>query len=218
MSKFELVLDLIRSQSQTFEKYLHLLLKWNSKINLTAITDPDRINELHFLDSLAPLPLLDQKLESAGQNVSRETFLPVSVLDIGAGAGFPGLPLKIVRRDIALTLIDAVKKKCDFMKEVVRQLHLKDVTIEHRRLTPEIKIGSFDLIISRAAFSLAELINLAIGQLKPEGLIVGMKTIDIEEELEVAKREALRFGLLIDQRIYELPGGIKRQLVVFRRG
>src|SRR3990167_11547905 len=88
-----------------FERYKDLLIKWNRKFNLTSLDRPDDIYELHFLDSIAASAVLPTDI------VSRET---ISILDIGAGAGFPGIPLKIIRPDLRMTLVDSVKKKCDF--------------------------------------------------------------------------------------------------------
>jgi 16S rRNA (guanine527-N7)-methyltransferase len=186
-----------------FDRYQLLLLKWNQKINLTAITDPSAIVEKHFLDSLSLLPALIQWLpDFFPANVSRETFSPevfesvrLSVLDIGSGAGFPGIPLKVVTPQLQLTLVDSVKKKCDFLKEVVRSLSLTQVKVRHETLKGQ-SIGAFDVIATRATFDLKAYLSLAVPNLKPGGIIIAMKGLEIEEEMgradEVLKANKLK--------------------------
>ncbi len=161
--------DLYETHRPEFAAYQALLLKWNEKINLTAITDPKEIEELHFLDSLAVVPHLENCK---------------TLLDIGAGAGLPGLAIKIVRPDLEVTLIDAVKKKCDFMKAVVRELKLSGVTVLHRHLESGESIGQFDAVVSRATFKLPQLIEFAQPNLKPDGILIAMKGFDVEKEAE----------------------------------
>lgn len=210
-------IDLYRQHQGEFERYQALLLKWNKKINLTAITDPEEILDKHFLDSLAILPELANRLT----NVSRETFstegLRISVLDIGCGAGFPGIPLKIVAPQIELTLVDSVKKKCDFLKEVVRGLGLESVQVHHQTLQGQ-SIGSYDLILTRATFDLKTYLGLAFPSLKPDGLIVAMKGKECAQELNDS--EALLKGLGLDPwevASYVLPlSKAHRQLLLTR--
>lgn len=162
-------LELYAAHRSEFEKYLELLLKWNQKINLTAITTPDEIRELHFIDSLFVIP----------QIVSRETLL-----DIGSGNGLPGLAIKIVCPEIKITLVESVKKKCDFMKEVVRSLQLTGVTVLHQTLKEGDSIALFDVVVSRAAFKMDRLTRLAVPNLKPDGVVIGMKGVNVEEEIK----------------------------------
>src|SRR5262249_27872914 len=125
-----MLVEIFQKHHAAFDRYQSLLLKWNDKINLTAITAPEEIVEKHFLDSLALIPALS--LWWPAQNVSRETFSEgLTLLDIGAGGGFPGLPLKIALPSLRVTLVDSVKKKCDFIKEVIRALGLSDVEVRH---------------------------------------------------------------------------------------
>ena len=162
-------LDLYESHRDQFERYLELLLKWNKKINLTSIIDPECVKELHFIDSLFLIPHI----------VSRETLL-----DIGSGNGLPGLAIKIVCPEIEVTLVESVKKKCDFMKEVVRSLQLKGVTVLHQTLKEGDSIALFDVVVSRATFKMDQLTRLAVPNLKPDGVVIGMKGVNVEEEIK----------------------------------
>lgn len=186
--------ELLSSHKEEFQRYSELLLRWNQKINLTAITDPHLIWEFHFLDSLFLIT----------QMVSRET-----VLDMGSGAGLPGLALKIVDPTLKITLIDSVKKKCDFMKEVVRTLSLKDVTVIHGRVTPEESIGQFDVVVSRAAFKMKDLIQMARPNLKSEGRLIAMKSGDVESEIQGIQGP-------IEKIEYTLPSSAQRKLLTVR--
>lgn len=180
-------------------------------MNLTAITDPAKIRERHFIDSLEPLPWI----------VSRETgSKPVSLLDIGAGAGFPGIPLKIAHPSLRLTLVDSIKKKCDFMKEVIRSLDLPLVEVIYERLDMERKSSlgqTFDVVISRAALKLPDFIRLSLPYLIPSGLGIAMKGEHSDQELKESQTllESLRLppASVVD---YVLPmTGLKRRLIMF---
>jgi 16S rRNA (guanine527-N7)-methyltransferase len=200
-----MLVELYQKHRKAFDCYQYLLLKWNKKINLTAITSAEEIIERHFLDSLALLPALHSWFPN--ENVSRETFFENrSLLDIGAGAGFPGLPLKIVMSSWQMLLVDSIKKKCDFMKETVRTLDLSGVDISHQTIQPNKPIGRFDLIVTRASFSLSELLKLGTPCLNPGGLLIAYKGLEIEEEIE--KAEALLKTLSLkpfEYYAYELP-------------
>lgn len=199
--------DLVRENKAAFDRYAELLIRWNQKINLTAITDPHQIDELHFADSLSVAAWL--------KNVSRETYpsgIPApKLLDVGTGAGFPGIPMKIVLPSLELTLVDSVRKKCDFLKELVRTLRLTGVRVIHDRLNGKKSLGQFDLVVSRAAFKLKELLVYAKPNLKPDGAVVAMKSMGIEDEIQEAQASNL------ESVTYELPvSGQKRQLVIVR--
>ena len=208
-------IEIYQEHKDLFDRYQSLLLKWNQKINLTAITDPEEMIEKHFVDSLSLVPLLLRWL-SLSENVSRETFSP-SLLDIGSGAGLPGLPLKIAFPNLRLTLVDAVKKKCDFLKEVIRSLSLKEAEVRHETLRGQ-SIGVFDVVVSRATFSLKEYLSLAVPQLKPQGIVVAMKGPEVESEVHEA-REALRsFHLKPFESVsFELPHSKSQRRILMTR-
>src|SRR5579859_1553946 len=112
-------LTLTRRQLRQFADYQALLLDWNQRFNLTTITAPGAIQSRHFVDSLSALPLLPGRA--------------ATLIDVGSGPGFPGLPLAIVRPDLSVTLVEATGKKCRFLEAVVEQLRLPDVAVVHAR-------------------------------------------------------------------------------------
>lgn len=193
-----------------FDRYQSLLLKWNEKINLTAITRPEEIQEKHFLDSLAPL----------AEIVSRETFgRGLRLLDIGAGAGFPGLPLKIVHSKLEVTLVDSIKKKCDFMKEVIRALGLTAIEVLHQTLKGKEDLGRpFDVVISRAAFKLPDFLSLALPHLVSSGRMMIMKSEDVVEEVKQAQPILKREQISLCSVPYTLShSGLQRQILILER-
>ncbi len=183
------------------------LLKWNAKVNLTAITAPEEVLEKHFLDSLAVLP----EMEGAG-----------TVLDVGAGAGFPGLPLKMSRPSLSVTLVDAVGKKVGYLKAVVASpgLGLTGTKAVHARAEgkPEAEgLPRADRVIARAFMDLPDWLKLAPAYLAPGGRVVAMLgKAQPEEELRARATEQ---GLVVvSARAYRLPfSGAERQVAVFAR-
>lgn len=166
-------IDLDEGKIEAFELYLKELLKWNRKVNLTAIRSEKGVLLKHFLDSLSVTPYLPER-----------SF----ILDIGAGAGFPGLPLKIVRPTVELTLIDSVRKKVDFQRQVIRILGLKGVRAIHGRVQEERILrdlgGRFDIILSRAFSDLQTFLALSLPFLKKAGTVIAMKGAVKDEEIK----------------------------------
>jgi 16S rRNA (guanine527-N7)-methyltransferase len=183
------------------------LLKWNAKVNLTAITAPGEVVEKHFLDSLAVLP----EVEGAG-----------TVLDVGAGAGFPGLPLKMARPALAVTLVDAVGKKVGYLKAVVVApgLGLTGTKAVHSRAEgkPEAEgLPRADRVIARAFMDLPDWLDLAPTYLAPGGHVVAMlgKALGEDELRAQAGKRGLR---LVSARAYRLPfSGAERQVAAFAK-
>jgi 16S rRNA (guanine527-N7)-methyltransferase len=184
-------------------RLMNELLKWNAKVNLTAITEPEEVLEKHFLDSLAVLP----EVEGAA-----------SLLDLGAGAGFPGIPLKLARPALTVTLVDAVGKKVGFLKAAIATLGLKDARGLHARAEghPEDEgIPRAELLIARAFMDLPDWLNLAPAYLLPGGRVVAMLGKAQPDE-ELHARAAERKLRLISARQYRLPfSGAARQVAVF---
>jgi len=173
-----LKITLSNKQIQDFEMYSEMLLEWNEKINLTAITDPVDISNKHFLDSIMPLNKL---------------MIPqgATVIDVGTGAGFPGVPIKIVRDDIELTLLDSLNKRINFLKEVSQTLHFKKCNCVHLRAEeggrkPGMR-EHFDVAVSRAVANLEVLSEYCLPYVKVGGIFVAFKSGDVEEELNGAK-------------------------------
>jgi 16S rRNA (guanine527-N7)-methyltransferase len=183
------------------------LLKWNAKVNLTAITAEGEVVEKHFLDSLAVLP----EVEGAG-----------SVLDVGAGAGFPGLPLKMARPSLAVTMVDAVGKKVGYLKAVIASpgLGLAGTKAVHSRAEgkPEAEgLPRADRVIARAFMDLPDWLDLAPAYLAPGGHVVAMlgKAVGEEELRAQAGKRGLK---VVSARAYRLPfSGAERQVASFAK-
>ena len=171
----QLGIELSDKQVNDFIEYSRLLLDWNEKINLTAITEDFEIATKHFLDSMSAL----------------ETgFVEGSVIDVGCGAGFPGLVLKIAKPDINLTLLDSLNKRINFLREVYNKLNISDVQFEHMRAEDGGRImrEKFDTVVSRAVANMTVLSELCIPFLKIGGRFLALKGPMAESELNDAKR------------------------------
>lgn len=169
--------SLTENQLKQFCKYAELLIEWNEKMNLTAITEPAEIVTKHFIDSLYGLKFLK----------GRKTLI-----DVGTGAGFPGLPLKITKPDIELTLLDSLNKRLTFLTEVKNQLDLDKTECVHSRAedgaTPTSSLReSFDVAVSRAVANLSCLCEYCLPYVKRGGVFLAYKGPDTEEEIENAQ-------------------------------
>ncbi|NLN14585.1 MAG: 16S rRNA (guanine(527)-N(7))-methyltransferase RsmG [Tissierellia bacterium] len=206
----KLGLELTDGQLNNFIKYKELLKEWNTKINITAITDDEEIDIKHFLDSLTPFTLDIFKGKQR-------------VIDIGTGGGFPGLPLKIVNPDLDITLLDSLNKRITFLKEVIHQLNLASIQAIHGRAEElgrkeEYREG-YDICISRAVASLDTLSEYCIPFVKVGGYFISMKGPDIDEELESAKN-AIKIlgGKVVDKKLIEIPeSDIVHSLIVIEK-
>ena len=170
---------------EAFELYLKELLKWNQKINLTAIRMEKGIVLKHFLDSLSVFPYLS--------NIS-------SLLDIGSGAGFPGIPLKIAKHSLEITLIDSVHKKVDFQRHILRMLGFKEVEAIHGRVQDKGILqrlaGRFGIVLSRAFSDFQTFLALSFPFLKEGGTVIAMKgEVDDKEMKLLLETEGTRYRL-----------------------
>ena len=185
-------------------RYAELLVEKNKVMNLTAITEPADIAALHFLDSVAMLPLVDLK----GKRVA----------DIGTGAGFPGMPLRIVEPSIRLTLLDSLNKRIDFLKEVCEELGLTDVECVHGR-AEEFAIDhreSYDIVTSRAVANLQMLSELCLPLVKVGGFFLSMKSVDSEQEVNGSKNAIKTLGGRIEKVVdYSIPGTEVQHRLIF---
>ncbi len=168
--------SLTEKQLEQFKTYAELLVEWNEKMNLTAITESEEIATKHFVDSLYGLKFLK----------GRKT-----VIDVGTGAGFPGLPLKIAKPDMELTLLDSLNKRLTFLTEVKNQLELDTIECIHSRAEDGAKAGSllresFDVAVSRAVANLSCLCEYCLPYVRTGGIFLAYKGPDTESELDNA--------------------------------
>lgn len=173
-------LGLDESRAETLERFAALLLKKNEVMNLTAITEPEAVAQLHLLDSAA----LTRFVDLSGK----------TVVDVGTGAGFPGMPLRILKDDFDLTLLDSLGKRVAWLEEVCGTLGLKRVECVHAR-AEEFAAGhreSYDLAVSRAVAQLNVLCELALPLVKVGGQFLAMKSVGTEEEIAAAKARSER--------------------------
>lgn len=210
LEQFQIILSDTRKEQ--FLKYYELLVEWNGFMNLTAITEFDDVMKKHFADSLS--------LVKAYSEIRTEKL---KVIDIGTGAGFPGIPLKIVFPQIELTLLDSLQKRLKFLQEVIDQLGLGEVELIHGRAEdfckPSMKREQYDLCVSRAVANLATLSELCLPYVKVGGKFIPYKSEKAEEEVKAAKKAiGLLGGEVKDQIEFELPeSNIGRTLVVIEK-
>jgi 16S rRNA (guanine527-N7)-methyltransferase len=193
-------------KSQVFDLYINELLEWNKKFNLTSITDPEEIRVKHFEDSLALL----QAVKLSNQ----------SLIDVGSGAGFPGIPLKIACPTIKLTLLEATRKKIDFLKHLVAVLELNNVEIICKRAEDfaRQKREEFDLAVSRAVADLNLLSEYCLPFVKVDGLFIAYKGERIEEEASRAENTIkLLGGELKEIKKIRLSDGVSHSLVIIEK-
>jgi len=169
-------IDIDSTRLDQFSVYARELIGWNRKINLTSITDPSEIAAKHVLDSIIP-----------------SSRIPASarLLDIGSGGGFPGIPLKIMHPSLQVTLIDASRKKVNFLKHIIRLLNLDAIEALHVRAQdlanqPDY-IRSFDVVVSRALTRTREFADMAAPMLREGGMIMAMKGRDTEMDVQTGR-------------------------------
>lgn len=195
-------------QAAKFQKYMELLVEWNEKLNLTAITEPEEILEKHFLDSLTTLLACKPKDGS-------------KVLDVGTGAGFPGVPIKIMRPDLQVTLLDGSNKRLNFLGELCSELGVECRRVHKRAEEAGLDKAmreNFDIVTARAVAQLRILCEYCLPLVKMKGYFIAMKGPGANEELFEA-RNALDIlgGDKVDVKQVQLPNAGKRNLIVVRK-
>lgn len=183
----EFGIDLTPTQQEQFEKYFRLLVEWNEKFNLTAITEYTQVQLKHFLDSLSAAPIL----QKAG-------VMNKALMDVGAGAGFPGMPLAIAFPDLRVTLLEATGKKVRFLDQLARELGLENVTSVHARAEEYAhdprERAHFDFAVARALAPMRTLVEYTLPFVRVGGVLVAYKAVDAEAEAESAKHALKLLG------------------------
>ena len=202
--------ELTDQQKDQFQRYFQLLVEWNEKINLTAITAEDEVYLKHFYDSLAPI--LQGHLKNE----------PIALLDIGAGAGFPSLPMKILFPQLEVTIIDSLNKRIQFLHLLAEVLGLKGVHFYHGRAEDFAQDkhfrAQFDLVTARAVARIQVLSELTIPFLKVGGRLIALKASSAEDELKQAKNALnLLFAKVLENVHYQLPNGDPRTLTIVEK-
>lgn len=204
----DLKLELNEEQIQKFYTYMNLLIEWNEKINLTAITKPEEIILKHFVDCLTISKYI-------GEN-SR-------LIDVGTGAGFPGIPLKIYRSDLKITLMDSLNKRINFLNEVIKDLKLENIETIHARAE---ELGKnkkyreqFDIATSRAVANLSTLSEYLLPFIKVGGKCICMKGAEVDDELKTASKAIeILGGKLKNKDIFTLPqSDLGRSIIVLEK-
>lgn len=203
-------LPLSDQQKKQFDRYFELLVEWNEKINLTAITDKEEVYLKHFYDSIAPI------LQGL---IPNET---IKLLDIGAGAGFPSLPMKILYPQLDVTIIDSLNKRINFLQLLAQELDLDGVHFYHGRAEDFAQDKKFraqyDFVTARAVARMQILSELTIPYLKVGGKLLALKASNAPEELLEAKNALnLLFSKVEDNLSYALPNGDPRYITVVEK-
>lgn len=215
MNRFEQELEnlgicLTEVQREQFDRYYELLVEWNKVMNLTGITDYDEVNLKHFVDSLTIVRFKNMK------NVE-------NVIDIGTGAGFPGIPLKIVYPEIKIVLLDSLNKRIKFLNTVIEELGLKNIETLHGRAEDYAKKSEyrekFDLCVSRAVANLSTLSEYCIPFVKVGGEFISYKSGTSDEEINEAQGAVNILGGKIEKiEKFKLPGtDMGRALVMIKK-
>ncbi len=175
---FTLGYEITKNQEDNLSIYSDLLVEWNKKMNLTAVTDPAEISVKHFLDSIIPIIVIPPDRNK-------------KVIDVGTGAGFPGMPIKIVREDLEFTFMDSLNKRINFLKEVAQNINIEKAEFIHSRAEEAGKDkkyrSKYDYAVSRAVAPLKILSEYCIPFLSLGGIFMAFKSYDIDDEISEAK-------------------------------
>ena len=204
----EFNIEINEEQIKSFEKYMNLLLEWNEKINLTAITQPEEVKLKHFVDSLTVLKYINDDDK---------------VIDIGTGAGFPGIPLKIMKENTKITLLDSLNKRINFLNIVIETLNLRNIQAIHGRAEEiarnKLYREKYDVAVSRAVANLSTLTEYMLPFVKVGGKCICMKGANVNEELERAQNAIKELGGEIERvdNFYLSDNDNERNIIVIKK-
>lgn len=200
--------EIDKIKEEQFYQYMQLLIEWNEKINLTAITEPKDIILKHFIDSIT----INKYIKDSD-----------NIMDIGTGAGFPGIPLKIMNSDKKFVLVDALNKRINFLNQVCEKLGLKDIKCIHTRAEELANNAEhreiYEIVVSRAVARLNILLEYMLPFVKVGGLCICMKGPNIEEELKEAEKAILVLGGKVEKvENFLLPeSDVERNIVIIKK-
>lgn len=201
-------LEISLEDANKFYKYMELLLEWNKKINLTAITEENEVIIKHFIDSLTIYKYLNEAK---------------SIIDVGTGAGFPGIPIKILNKEIDITLMDSLNKRINFLNEVVKNLNLERISCIHSRaeeLGRDKKFREkYDVAVSRAVANMSTLVEYLLPFVKVGGMCICMKGSSIDEELKESEKAIKMIGGKVEkvEKIILPNSDYERNIVIIRK-
>lgn len=203
----EINVIITEDEIKSLYQYMKLMLEWNKIINLTAITDEKEVILKHFIDSIS----INKYIKEANK-----------IMDIGTGAGFPGIPLKILNKDIEFILVDSLNKRINFLGEVKKELLLDKIELLHARAEELAKNRKYresvDIVVSRAVARLRVLAEYMLPFVQENGLCICMKGPNIEEELEESKKSLDILGGKIENIEHIiLPGDLERNIILIRK-
>ena len=204
----EFNIEISDNQLEKFDKYMRLLLEWNEKINLTAIVEPDEVKIKHFLDSLTVLKYINDEDK---------------VIDIGTGAGFPGIPLKIMKSNTKITLLDSLNKRINFLNIVIEELGLKNIETIHGRAEEfarnKMYREKYDVAVSRAVANLSTLTEYMLPFVKVGGKCICMKGANVKEEVDKAKNAIQELGGKIEKidNFYLSNNDNERNIIIIKK-
>ena len=202
------IMNINEEEANQFDKYMQLLLEWNEKINLTAITEPSQIILKHFIDSSSILKYIKDNDK---------------IIDVGTGAGFPGIPIKIMNKNLDITLMDSLNKRINFLNEVIQKINLDKIKAIHARAE---ELGRnkkhrevYDVAVSRAVANLSTLLEYLMPFIKVGGICICMKGPNIEEELKTAENAIVELGGSLEKvdNFYLPNSDIERNIIIIKK-
>ena len=195
------------TQMKQFDQYYNLLIEWNKKINLTRIINEEEVYLKHFYDSATINKVIDLNKVN-------------NICDIGTGAGFPGIVIKILNPSINVTLVDSLEKRCIFLKEVIKKLNLTNINVYHARAEEFARDHNeeYDILTSRAVASLPVLIEISVPMIKIGGYMIALKA-NVDEELKNSNNAIKELNIKLEKKEeFDLPlEKSKRNILLFKK-